>query len=828
MTRYCRFASLLTICCLLLPSVLFGGNKPDRLRDSIHAAKEQLLTTDELLYINHLPKLTVAGPKAFPPFYYYEGDGSLHGMASDYLGIVLDYLGVNYSVKPLLPWPRVLKDTADKEIDLIGCLAQTEDRKRFIDFSDPYLSFPMVIITTKDAPFVGGLDDLYGKKVALIERVVTGDWLKRDGIDVRPVRVDTPLSALKAVSTGKAFAHIENLAAASYLIQRHGLSNLKVAGPTPYDNYNLFMGVRKGLEPLVPILNKALAAIDPAVHSQIRNRWITVRYEHGIKMETVVWAVSAGLSISALLFAVFYLWNRRLEKEIGQRIKAENSLRLSEEKFRLVFETSPDAIVLSRLSDGMFMEVNKGFARMTGYKREETLGKTAIDLDIWKENSERHALVDRLKQEGSVVNFQCRFNRKDKKVCIGLMSAVQLTIQGESVILSITRDITEREMMQKEIEQAGKLKSIGILAGGIAHDFNNYLMGIINNIHLIKMNIDDDAKAVRFIENAEKSVKKATGLTQHLLTFSKGGLPDKAVITIETDIIETATFNLSGSNVKAAFNFEKDLWPVKADRDQISRVVSNLVINAREAMADGGRLTISAENMEKNPHDAVSAIPPGSYVKVSFEDEGPGIGKEHIRHIFDPFFTTKPSGNGLGLAIAYSIIKHHSGLITVSSGNQKGTVFCVYLPALPGPLPEKPAKSNLRTESRPVVPGKIMVMDDDAEIREGTRTILEGYGVAVETFRDGKTAVEAYDNAFKSAEPFELVIMDLTIPGGMGGKEAVKQILSIDPAACVIVSSGYSSDPVMADFKTYGFAGKIKKPYAVKELMALISSVQKR
>jgi CheY-like chemotaxis protein len=367
--------------------------------------------------------------------------------------------------------------------------------------------------------------------------------------------------------------------------------------------------------------------------------------------------------------------------------------------------------------------------------------------------------------------------------------------------------------MEEELLRVEKLESIGILAGGIAHDFNNILTAILANIALAKMHPNAVDQSFERLVKAEKAALRAKDLTQQLLTFSKGGTPIKKTVSIAELIKESTSFALRGSNVRCEFSILDDLWPVEVDEGQMSQVINNLIINADQAMPEGGIIKVSAENMTVGAEE-VLPLREGKYVKISIDDQGIGIPEEHLQKIFDPYFTAKQKGSGLGLATTYSIIKRHDGYITVDSKLGVGTTFYIYLPAS-----EKELLTKKDTEEIPLVgKGKILVMDDEEMIRDAGGGILSHLGYEVEFARDGAEAIEIYKQAKESDQPFDVVIIDLTIPGAMGGKEAIQKLLVIDPEIKAIVSSGYSNGSIITDFKQYGFSAILPKPYEVKEL----------
>jgi nitrogen-specific signal transduction histidine kinase/CheY-like chemotaxis protein len=387
--------------------------------------------------------------------------------------------------------------------------------------------------------------------------------------------------------------------------------------------------------------------------------------------------------------------------------------------------------------------------------------------------------------------------------------------------MTITVDITERKTMEREQMKIEKLESVGILAGGIAHDFNNILTSIVMNLARAKMSLDSREDLSSMLTDVEDSCRRAKDLTNKLITFSKGGTPVKKIMSIKELLKDSAMFALRGSHIECKFHLPHDLWQVEIDEGQINQVVINLVINATQAMPDGGTIHITAENLYAGAQNIFS-LPNSDFIKITVRDEGHGIHKEHMQKIFDPYFTTKKKGSGLGLSSAYSIIKNHSGYIDVQTEPESGTVFYIYLPA-------SRIKSTVNNKENQPLEGEgyVLLMDDDDTLRTTIRKTLNQIGYKVQLSSNGSEAVELYSKALSSDKPFDAVIMDLTISHGMGGKEAITKLLEIDPKVKAIVSSGYSDDTIMANYRNYGFCGIITKPYEIADLNELLCAVIK-
>jgi two-component system, cell cycle sensor histidine kinase and response regulator CckA len=675
-----------------------------------------------------------------------------------------------------------------------------------------------------------------------------------------------------------------------------------------------------------------------------------VEYRLRCQDETYKWILGRGMVVSRAKDGT-PLRMIGTHTDITDRKQMEEKLRLSEKKFSTAFRVSPDAINLTRLQDGVYLEINEGFSTLTGYSAGDVVGRSALELNIWADPEDRARLVRGLREHGVVANLEATFRRKDGSTLTGMMSARVIEVEGELSLLSITRDITERKLAEEflreseknlrtlmdsmpagvwwfddagrieylngcfseqfaytlqdiptvndwielaypdrsyrdsyliaknasiaqaclngtmvppreakitckdgtqrhviintrfalgrtveiftditererflhQFQKVEKLESLGVLAGGIAHDFNNILTSIMGNISFARSILDENHKAAGLLVSAEQGASRAADLAHQLLTFAKGGQPVKKTVSVWHILQESSSFVLHGSNVSSDIQIPEDLPDIEVDEGQISQVINNVSINAAQAMPGGGSIVVRAGCAAIEASNAMS-LAPGTYVRLEVTDTGCGISEADQKRIFDPYFTTKSGGSGLGLASVHSIVTKHGGYIGVSSAVGIGTSFELLLPA-------SDKKAN-HDESVPVPVAfgpengfSVLVMDDEEMIRDMTCDMIESLGYRVQSCRDGAEAIALYQAAREAGRPFSAVIMDLTIPGGMGGMEAARQLKAIDAEARLIVSSGYSTDPIMSGFDSFGFCATLMKPYTLAEVISTLSCV---
>ena len=391
-------------------------------------------------------------------------------------------------------------------------------------------------------------------------------------------------------------------------------------------------------------------------------------------------------------------------------------------------------------------------------------------------------------------------------------------------VIETVNNITEKHLLEEERLKTQKLEAIGTLAGGIAHDFNNLLQGVFGFISMAKITHDQKERSLAMLEQAEQALHLSVNLTTQLLTFSKGGKPVKKKMKLQPVIENSVKFALSGSSVDYRIKLDDELWTVEADEGQISQVIQNIVLNADQAMPMGGTIVITAKNVRESEKGIHQLLGEEKYVEISVEDNGIGISENYLSKIFDPYFTTKEKGSGLGLATSYSIIKNHGGLIDVKSKLGSGTTFVVYIPAIEG---EEAKRKTVPATTAIARTGKVLVMDDEEVVRNIVGAMITYLGHEVEFAENGEEAIAKYSEALSSGRRFDIVILDLTIRGGKGGKETLQELIAMDPEVTAVVSSGYSDDAAVSEYRSYGFSACLTKPYEIDTLKDTLNALMK-
>ena len=521
------------------------------------------------------------------------------------------------------------------------------------------------------------------------------------------------------------------------------------------------------------------------------------------------------------------IFSARAASEI-ERKRFEDDLAAEKERLAVTLRSIGDGFIATDV-EGIVVLMNSVTERLTGLSQARAIGKPLGEVfHIFYERTRVPAtdIVREIIKSGSLGDFTNRALIVSEAGTERLIETSVAPIRDKTarkigVVLAF-RDITEKERLEAERRKTEKLESLGVAAGGIAHDFNNLLTSILGNLSLGLMDTNPGDKLATYLTTAKRASLRAQDLAQQLLTFAKGGAPVKKTSSVGQLIEDTVTFSLRGGKIRNMISIPNDLWPVEIDPGQISQVISNLTINAEQAMPSGGTIEVCCENTQlTSPDSAHPGLAPGKYVRITIRDEGSGIPEDYIKKIFDPYFTTKPKGSGLGLATAYSIVTKHGGTISVESKPGIGSTFIIYLPA----SDKKIASISGEMKSLVSGHGRVLVLDDEEEICALVSNTLTPLGYEVVEAREGSEAVTLYKDALIEGRCFDVVISDLTIPGGMGGKDAIRQLVEIDPEVKAIVSSGYANDPVLSRYKDYGFLACLTKPYEVADLSHIVKAV---
>jgi PAS domain S-box-containing protein len=523
--------------------------------------------------------------------------------------------------------------------------------------------------------------------------------------------------------------------------------------------------------------------------------------------------------------------NRDLEHQVIIRAAAERVLATEKERLSVTLRSIGDGVITTDRK-GKIVLFNHAAGMLTGWPQSEAVGR--IFTDVLQGIDERTKVptadpVQAVIAKGETINFERAeiLISKDGSQRIVALSGAPIRDNDNKIqgVVIVFRDITAHRAMEEQLLKARKLESVGTLAGGIAHDFNNLLAIILGNISFAKTLTDPSTKISQKLTEAENATLRGKELTYRLLTFSRGGEPLRRVRSLKNILPDWVNLSLEDSSVERVFLIAEDLRPVEIDEAQIQQVIHNVLLNAQEATQKGGTITIRAENVTLAAYHEIP-LPEGDYIRISIEDQGGGIPEEALARIFDPYFTTKEIGNvkgmGLGLAISHSIISNHEGFMVAKSELGVGTTLQIYLPAYSGRLKDEQTGAGMMEKDGRL---RILYMDDERVLREIAGQMLEHMGFEVEVASDGAEALEMYSRALESGNSFDLVIMDLIVASGMGGKDAVQKLREIDPKVKAIVSSGYANDPILKDFREHGFMGALVKPYDFQMLGKVIESV---
>lgn len=790
------------------------------------------LTPDELEWINQHPVIRVGVGRAFPPFQYLDEAETFQGMASDYLLILRERLGLNLEVQRNLTWAEVMEKSRKREVDMWVCASETPDRKEFMLFTKPYLSFPLVIITRKDSPVISGVQDLENKKVAITKGLASHAVLSQNPSQ-QFVFVAQTLDELLAVATGKADASVCNLAVASYLIEKHNLTNLKVAAPANLNIDDLRMAVRSDWPELVGILQKGLDSISFEEHEATRRKWIPIHLIFGLPPGEV-YRYAAIIGAGILVFLVmFFVWNRRLAKEVSVRRRAEEELRERQAELQSILRAAP--VGIGMVIDRVILEANDTLCRMTGYNREELLGQGARMLYPTQEDF-THVGQEKYRDiaKSGIGTVETRWQRKDGSIIHILLSSAALDAADLSRgVTFMALDITEAKRAEQEklkadahLRHVQKMEALGTLAGGVAHDFNNILGIIIGYAEIASWRSEAQEGIKKNLEQVLKAAHRAKDLVRQILAFSRASEQEKKPVQIS--IIVKEALKMLRASLPATIEIRSrfaDGSVIMGSPTEIHQVLMNLCTNSAHAMREHGgvlEVTVAGVRLETEADAAPWGLRPGPYVELAVKDTGSGMDQATIERIFDPFFTTKGpgEGTGLGLAVVHGIVERHSGAVQVESEPGKGSCFRVLFPVIEE---RQPATDAPPTAALPRGRERILVVDDEPLLAEVTQEILTGLGYRVDVETSPVEALKTLQSRGPEAA-FDLLITDMTMPHWTGA-DLVRELRSRQMDLPVILCTGFSDRVDAQRAVELGMQGFLMKPVVAKNLAELVRQV---
>jgi PAS domain S-box-containing protein len=646
-----RFIFLL---CLLL--ILFWGSGV-RAQES-----SDFLTDPEQKWLDEHPVLRLGVGIAFPPFMWVQeknGRQMFMGMVSDYVDLLGEKMGVNMEIVFGIPFGEALARGRDGRIDFFPCLSSTPERSEFLLFTQPYLSYPLVVMTREDAPFIGGVRELEGKRFAVVKRLVVYSKIKTEypNLHLNYVFTRKVEENLEAVSMGRADACIINLAVASYYIQKKGLANLRIAAPVNWEDVQFAMAVRKDWPILQGIIKKALTTISREEKDRISQRWIRAEYEPGVAIDRIWrWSLWIGLGL-AVLFGLFFIWNRRLRKEIAEKEKAEYALKKSERKLSTLIGNLPGMVYrCSNDRDWTMSYLSDGCKALTGYNPSELIDNRALsynDLIVREDRRRLWNSVQTALDGNRSFTVEYRIQTKtgnerwvwERGFCVAGFKGDDMVLEG------FISDITEKRQLQTQLQQTQKMETIGLMAGGVAHDLNNILSGIVSYPELLLMDLPEESPLRKPIKTIQESGMRAADVVADLLTVARGVAIAKEVFNlnpmIEGYLNSAEHQKLAATHPSVIFKTEidPDLLNISCSPTHIKKTLMNLVINASEAIEGSGAVVISTSNQYLDePLKGYRDVRVGEYAVLTVSDDGSGISPEDLERIFEPFYTKKVMG----------------------------------------------------------------------------------------------------------------------------------------------------------------------------------------
>ncbi len=759
--------------------------------------------------------IKVVSDDNYPPYIFRDESGKLKGIIVDQWDLWSKKTGIKVQLTAI-DWSDAQKYMADGKADVIDTLFYNAERAKIYDYTPPYADIEVPVFFDNSLSGIDRIESLSGFIVGVKDGDACIDVLTGYGITSLKLYPNYE-SIIMDAAAGKIHVFCADKPPALFYIYKYNVENI-FRYSLNLNTGQFHRAVVKGNAVLLNKINEGFNRINEEEYARIERKWFgnEIKYSY---LEKYVIHVSIGVILFALFMILLNLYLKiKVKSKTSELRETVNKLKISEEKNLALLMANPDLLFIfdsnynfidykAEARSELFTEP----ADFIGKNVKEILPPEIAELTIDK--------IDQVNRTGMMQSYEYNLEIDGEKYFFDS----RLVKFGDDKFLAIVRNISEKKKMDEEAIRSHKLESLGIFAGGIAHDFNNILSAIVGCISLARIKLDNKEKALMLLVEAEKAGLRARRLTEQLLAFSKGGTPVKQVTDLKDVVIESADFIMSGSRTALVYDIDKDVPKSEIDRGQIGQVIQNIILNASQSMPSGGVITISIGERYLHNSNTLS-LSPGNYVAIDIKDEGPGIEVRNLKKIFDPYFTTKNDGNGLGLTICHSIVKRHGGGINVKSEIGKGSVFTLYLPACSGENSEKEmlsagqGRSSLHNLS-------ILIMDDEPQLRYIMQEVLKDEGAVIFSVSEGGEAIDLFEKQSSSDNPIDLIIADLTIPGGMGGLEAIRLIREQGFPFKAIVISGYSNDPVMSDFKSYGFDAYLAKPFTSDDLLYTVKKV---
>ena len=835
--------SLWLVLMVLLP--VFSTPVDGQLTDRIASIP---LTPAERQWLDAHSVIRLAPDPDFPPVEFFDADGTYQGIAADYIALIEQAIGIRFEIVRLNSWEEVLHCAKNRQIDVLGAAMESPQRSDYLLFAKSHIELPGVIIVRDSMPGELAIGSLKGMTVAVVSGYVWQDLITNDYPDIRLNLVPDVQTGLRKVSFGIVDAMVGDPATSTYYIEKAGITNLKIAGNSGY-RYELALASRKDWPQLHSILNKALAGISKGERRAITHKWIRLRTE-SLFMGRKFWiAVASILVISLFLISVTLAWNRLLKRQVRQRTEA---LAIANQDLRL-------EVAQRKKLDNLLSET-QSIARVGGWEIQLPENKIEwtsevyrihdlpIDTPINVEQAvnyyhpdSRPIIVDAVEQgikHGKSWDLQLRMiTAKGRLIWVRAIGSAHFHNGQVCRLSGIFKDITdlveaeiEGRRLEHQLRHSQKMEAVGQLAAGVSHEFNNILVGILCNADLL-LTMDDihwPKNAINALRLIKRSGNRAAALTRQLLAFSRKRVSQVTQLNLNDLIreVELILHRIVGKRIQFVMDLNKNLWPIRADIGEIEQIIINLVVNARDAMPDGGVLTISTANVNLNQMGAAvnSNRCAGPYVELTVTDVGCGMSQEIAERIFEPFFTTKPvgKGTGLGLSTVYGLVAKMHGHVTADSTLGKGAAFRVYLPQ--SVVSEKPHETgtSIQLLAKPTDNNELILVCDDEEIVcDVTSQILRSNGYAVVTAHEAKQALAL---AAQSKRSISLLLTDVVMPG-MNGRELAGMMQHDHPGIKVIYMSGYIDHNAVPNHLIGSDNQFIAKPFLPHSLLRCVRDV---